>query len=229
MNSKMGGDREEQPIRLVLVDDHGLFRDSLSRYLASERGLQVVGECGTPREAMELMSARDADLVLLGCEPGCAHSNEFMAMALQGGFRGRFLLLAAGDDAKPAALALKLGASGIFLKSDPLGRLVQAIHSVAGGRMWVDPKLIRTLAERFVEDRARPWDSVDSHLEDRERQVLDGILKGLTNKKIAVGLGLSESTVKNSVQRLFLKIGVRTRSQLVRAALEGAKMRQSQD
>ncbi|HUA58368.1 MAG TPA: response regulator transcription factor [Verrucomicrobiae bacterium] len=217
-------------IRLLLVDDRGLFRDSLCRYLASEPGMRVMGECSTPEEAIEFLPGANVDLILLDFEPGSSRSNQFMTTAVASGYAGRFLMIATRDDAHGAAIALKLGASGIFLKSEPLGRLVQAIHSIADGQVWVDAQIIRTFADRIAEREAPfVWGRLDSRLEGRERQVLDGILGGLTNKKIGDGLGLSEASVKNTVQRLFRKTGVKTRSQLVRAALEVKSLAQSQD
>jgi len=153
-----------------------------------------------------------------------------MSTAISSGYQGRFLIIATRDDPHGAAIALKFGASGIFLKSEPLGRLVQAIHSIADGQVWVDAQIIRTFADRIAEQEAPfVWGHLESQLDGRERQVLDGILGGLTNKKIGDGLGVSEATVKNTVQRLFRKTGVKTRSQLVRAVLEVKNLAQSQD
>jgi DNA-binding NarL/FixJ family response regulator len=143
--------------------------------------------------------------------------------AREAGYNGRFLLIAGNADARSAALALKLGATGIFMKSDAPERLVHAIQLVATGELWVDSKVIQMLAEQLV-DRYPQFEDpgVTGLLEERERNVLLGILGGLTNKKIGASMGLSESSVKNIVQRLFGRAGVKTRSQLVRVALEGS-------
>jgi DNA-binding NarL/FixJ family response regulator len=139
------------------------------------------------------------------------------------------LIVAGAADARSSALALKLGASGIFLKSEAPDRLVQAIRLVAKGDVWVDPKVIQLLADQLIDGYPPVGDQrVDDPLENRERKVLMGILGGLTNKKIGDHLGLSESSVKNLVQRLFTKAGVKTRSQLVRVALEGSLERAQQ-
>jgi DNA-binding NarL/FixJ family response regulator len=111
---------------------------------------------------------------------------------------------------------LRSGASGIFLDSDSPARLVQAIRLVASGEAWVDQKVLRMLAERFSPMENR-WFGA---LAQREQTVLEGVIDGLSNRKIGDRIGVSESTIKATVQRLFSKAGVRTRSQLVRAALE---------
>jgi DNA-binding NarL/FixJ family response regulator len=102
---------------------------------------------------------------------------------------------------------------------------LNAIKAVADGGMWVDPKVIQLLADQLI-DRYPPYveigqEKVERPLADRERNVLLGILGGLSNRKIGYNLGISESSVKNVVQRLFTRSGVKTRSQLVRTALEG--------
>jgi DNA-binding NarL/FixJ family response regulator len=133
------------------------------------------------------------------------------------------LIVAGAADARRSAIAIKLGASGIFLKSEPPDRLVQAITLVTNGAVWLDQRTIRLLADQSV-DRFWQLDARGSAnlLTDREQKVLLGILAGLTNKKIGENLGLSESSVKTSVQQLFSRTGVRTRSRLVRAAFEGS-------
>lgn len=219
----MNEQTQENRVRLVLLDDQALFRASLSRLLASHRGLEVVGECGSPAEALEMLSASPVDVVLL--DPG--HATEggdgFMSAARRNGYQGRFLIVAGAADARDSALAIKLGASGIFLKSEAPDCLVRAITQVANGAVWFDHRIIQLLADESV-DRFRQMDDPNSRnlLSDRAQKVLLGILGGLTNRKIADNLGLSEGSVKATVQQLFLKANVRTRSQLVRAVLEGS-------
>lgn len=218
------GQTDVNPIRIVLLDAHGLFRTSLARCLASETGFEIAGECGTSAEALEILSRSTVDIILLDFDLDIENAEkEFISTARGAGYQGNFLVVAGAPDARNSALALKHGASGIFLKSDPPDRLVQAIRLVADGGVWVDPKVIQLLADQLI-DGAPPWQDQEMAgvLEDRERTVLLGILAGLSNKKIGVNMGLSESSVKNVVQRLFTKAGVRTRSQLVRVALEGS-------
>lgn len=210
----------EQPrIRLMILDQFGLFRVSLSRLLASEPGIEIAGECGTPAEAMTVLGGSTVDLVLLDLEQGV----DFISAAREAGYRGHFLVISSAADVRTSALALKLGASGIFLKSEAPSLLTHAIRLVAQGEMWVDPKILHSLATEVIERYPRLETSVSgsSQLPERERRVLSGIVAGHSNRKIGEDLGLSESSVKNVVQRLFSRAGVKTRSQLVRLALEG--------
>jgi DNA-binding NarL/FixJ family response regulator len=216
-------DLTEDPIRLVLLDENGLFRASLCRFLSSEPGFDVTGECSTFEEALQVMNRSEVDLVLLHLDLGWEDGNEFMSAAREAGYRGKFLIVTGTADARNSAIALKLGASGIFLKSEPPNRLVQAIRLVVSGDVWVDQKVIQLLADQLVDRYLQVEDHGSRNiLGDRDQKVLLGILGGLTNKKIGGGLGLSESSVKNIVQQLFQRAGVRTRSQLVRVALEGS-------
>ena len=214
---------QENRIRLVLLDDQALFRASLGRLLASEPGLEVVAECGNSAEALEILSASPVDIVLLDFDRATEGGDGFMSVARRNGYQGRFLIVAGAADARRSAIAIKLGASGIFLKSEPPDRLVQAITLVANGAVWLDQRTIRLLADQSVDRFPQPDNQRSANLlTDREQKVLLGILAGLTNKKIGENLGLSEGSVKASVQQLFYRTGVRTRSQLVRAALEGS-------
>jgi len=206
----------------MLLDDQALFRTSLSRLLDSQPGLEVVGECGSAAEALEILRAAAVDVVLLDF----AHAVEgdgFVRRAQRVGYQGRCLIVAEAPDTVSSANAIRLGASGIFLKTDPPDRLIQAITLVANGAAWLDRSVVQFLAEESAGGLAR----VDNFngaklLSDRQWRVLLGILGGLTNRKIGENLGLSESTVKASLQELFHRAHVRTRSQLVRAVLEGS-------
>ena len=207
------------PIKLLLLDDHVLFRESLSRLLASEPGFQMAGDCGTLAEALDLLQRTAVDVVLLDFDLGDDHGSQFISSARRAGYQGKVLMVTAGMSAPESAIALKLGASGIFLKHSSPGSLAQAIRLVAAGEMWVDQKVIRLLADEVPQQDEQRLGKL---LTEREQQVLRGLFEGLTNKEIASGLGVSESAIKATLQQLFQKTRVRTRSQLVRIALESS-------
>jgi DNA-binding NarL/FixJ family response regulator len=206
-------------IRLLLVDDHVLFRESLSRLLAAEPDFEVVADCGTVGEAVDVLQRNTVDVVLLDFDLGQEYGSRVIEAAQRAGLTTRILLVTAGMAAAESATVLRLGASGIFLKQGPPGALAKAIRRVSDGAMWVDDEIIHDMAahvEPHASARERP------HVTDRERQVLQGIFEGLANKEIGTRLGVSESAVKAILQQLFRKTGVRTRAQLVRVALEGS-------
>lgn len=211
---------QEKRIRLLLVDELLLFRTSLSQFLAAQPGFEVTGECGDAAEALEVLRSGDVDIVLLDFNCGGERAEELITKAKNAGYSGAFLVVTGRAEPREAAGAIKAGASGMFLKSDGSERLIQAIRLIAVGCVWVDPKVIRNMADRLF-DLDHLSQVAAPQLTDRERSVLMGVVEGLTNRKIGRKLGLSESAIKGSVQHLFLRAGVRTRSQLVRAALEG--------
>jgi DNA-binding NarL/FixJ family response regulator len=208
--------RTSERAKILLVDDHALFRESVARFLDSESGLRVVGGCATVDEAREFLVANEVDLVLLDFDLGQRDGLDFMRVAESVGYKGRVLLVTAGVDETSAANLLKRGIAGIFLKHDPPAVLVDAIREVLAGKVWFDQNYLQKIVGRTTEQELPHT----SKLTEREQQVLVGVFEGLANKQIADRLQVSESSVKATLQQLFQKTGVRTRSQLVRIALE---------
>jgi two-component system nitrate/nitrite response regulator NarL len=199
-------------IRLILLDDHLLFRESLAQLLAAERDFELVAECTTSAEALKNLRRPGVDVILV--DIGIA--KEFIPWVQKVRHPGKCLVIASAVDLTDSVLVLKCGASGIFLTSDSTRRLMQAIRLVASGEAWVDQKVLQYLAERYPHVEVR-W---QGRFTPREHTVLQGVVDGLSNKRIGSQIGVSESTIKATLQQLFKKAGVRTRSQLVRMALE---------
>ena len=215
----MGEGATMQQTRLLLVDDHPLFREGLARLLASDPDFEIVAQCSTATEALQLLNRFDIDIVLLDFDLGDEQGNRFISSAHQSGYKGKILMVTAGMTATESSAALKLGASGILLKHSSPDTLAKAIRLVAKGETWVDQKVILQMAEQFPQGNTQ---TLPQTLTEREDQVLRGVFEGLANKEIAAKIGVSESSVKATLQQLFDKTGVRTRSQLVRIALEGS-------
>ncbi len=204
-------------VRIVLVDDHALFREGLTRLLGVEPDFDIVGHCATVDEALEILSSRPVDLVLLDVDLGPQRGSEFMTRAHQVGFSGRVLVVTAGLTDAEAARFLREGAAGIFLKHDSPAVLVRSIRQVMDGEASVDHDILSGVLRMGAPPEE---EEAKATLTEREREVLHGVLEGLANKEIAARLAVSESSVKAALQQLFHKTGVRTRSQLVRIALE---------
>lgn len=205
-------------IQLLLVDDHGLFRESLSRLLQTEPDFHIVGNCASVTEALALPHLEEIDVVLLDYDLGHEQGTQFLERARNSGFPGRILMVTAGMSDGVMLRALESGCSGIFLKHSPPSRLVEAIRKVVAGEVWLDPAVTRSIIAAATGNAAAP--SRAQGLTQREQAVLKGVFEGLTNKEIGARLAISESSVKAVLQQLFEKTGVRTRSQLVRIALE---------
>ena len=207
----------EQTVRILLLDDHALFRESVSRLLSVEPGFEVVAHCGTIEEALAVLRKRPIDLVLLDFDLGDRDGRDFLRIASQQGFRGKILVVTAGVDAGAASELIRAGIAGVFRKHDSAALLAQGIREVMAGKVWFDQEqlqsALRSETATSLANRSRLFTQ-------REQQVLSGVFEGLANKEIAARIGVSESSVKATLQQLFLKTGVRTRSQLVRIVLE---------
>ena len=208
----------QNPIRILLVDDHSLFRESLGRLLQTEPDLFIAGSCGSATAALAVPDLANFDLVLLDYDLGEEQGTHFLERAGEHGFAGRVLLVTAGMNDTAMIRALHSGSSGIFLKHSPPSRLVEAIRKVAEGEMWLDAGVARSMIAAASAGGAPKTET--QALTTRELAVLKGVFEGLTNKEIGARLAISESSVKAVLQQLFDKTGVRTRSQLVRIALE---------
>lgn len=205
-------------IDLLMVDDHSLFRESLSRLLEANAGFRVVGQCATVSEAMAALARTHADVVLLDYDLGEETGYRLIAEMKSQKCAARVLMVTAGMSEEAALQMMEAGASGIFLKHSNSEQLMQAIQRVARGEVWLDSSIAHCLLggprlRTEIQERTRA-------LTGRQKEVLRGILDGLANKEIAWKLGVSESSIKAVIQQLFLKAGVRTRSQLVRITIE---------
>ena len=207
----------EQTLHILLLDDHALFRESVSRLLGVEPGFDVVADCGTIEEALQVLRRTSIDLVLLDFDLGGRDGKEFLRSAREQGFNGKVLLVTAGVDAGSVSELIRSGISGVFHKHDSAALLAQGIRDVMAGKVWLDQEQLQTALKT---EPTTPQPSGITRFTEREQQVLSFVFEGLANKEIAKRIGISEGSVKSTLQKLFSKTGVRTRSQLVRIVLE---------
>jgi len=199
-------------IRVLLIDDHALFRESVARALGADPQL-AVEHCASIAAAMPLVAQRPFDLVLLDHDLGGERASQFLPAARQAGFAGHVLVVTAWVSSTEARRLLQQGVAGIFLKHAPLEELHSAIRAVMAGGSWIDKSLAGEEEKLGAESNLPQFN-------ERQRKVLRFVLEGLSNKEIAWRLQISESYVKAILQSLFQKTGVRTRGQLVRVAFE---------
>jgi DNA-binding NarL/FixJ family response regulator len=204
--------------RIFMVDDHNLFREGLSRLLESAPGFRVVGQCGTAAEAISALSNAPADVVLLDYDLGEERGSSLVTELRKCQHQVKILMVTAGMSDAATLQTMEAGACGVFLKQSNPDQLVEAIRRVANNGIWLDREAVRSL----VSAKSTHAEQVEHQrpLTSRQSQVMRGILDGLANKEIAWKLKVSESSIKAAIQELFHKAGVRTRSQLVRIAIE---------
>lgn len=207
--------RVDHPIRVFVVDDHALFREGLLRLLGGDDTLRVVDSADSAEAALEKLSRIETDVLILDYDLGSHTALDVVRALRERGFSGRSLVVTAGLPDADALDLIRMGVHGIFHKKHSPEELHRNIREVAAGRVLIDQSYLQNLVESVSGSRDGPI-----VLGDRDRKVLRLLLEGSSNKEIAVALGLSESAVKAALQQLFAKTGVRTRSQLVRIALE---------
>jgi two-component system, NarL family, nitrate/nitrite response regulator NarL len=201
---------EDGLVRILLIEDHVLLRESLARTLAGEADFVIAGQCGSVTEALEIVRAQPIDVVLLDLNLGVEQGGGFLNTCRENGFTGNVLVVTAGVGEREAAWLMRRGCRGIFLKHNPLAGLIARIREIAredGPPAPVEPEETPARGGRVT-------------LTARERDVLRCVCEGLASKEIAAKLEISESSVKSYLQQLFHKSGVRTRAQLVRVAIE---------
>lgn len=197
-------------IRVLVVDDHALFRRGLSRVL-EEAGLEVVGEAGDGAEAMRLAAELGPDVVLMDLHmPGVDGVEATRAL----GARFPVLALTVSEDDEDLVRAVQAGARGYLIKRAEPEELARAVRAVAAGQSALSPEMTVPALEA-LRHTPRRW---PARLSPRQRQVLAGILQGHSNRRIAEALAISPHTVRTHVERLYEQLGVSSRTELIRLA-----------
>ncbi|HVV47443.1 MAG TPA: response regulator transcription factor [Bryobacteraceae bacterium] len=203
------------PINLFLIDDHAMFRSGLARVFAREREFVVVGQSATTADALAQLGPTGTNMVLLDVDLGSERALDFVTRARRQGFRGKILVVTAGITARESLQLVQSGVAGILHKHHTVEALCETIRRVAAGEVYLEKEYLGTLFQTV--NKAQPS---STKLTDRDRTVLRFVFRGLTNREIGDSLKISESGAKSALRQLFDKLGVRTRSQLVKVALE---------
>jgi len=205
----------ERPIRICIVDDHAVVSQSLAIALATMPDMTVVGTCGSVAEARESLIAQPVDVLLLDLKLNGETGVKLIDQLPEIGFKGRVLILTGEISEEEIVRLAGLGVAGIYLKAGPVPALCDAIRQVAAG----DFHFVHEQFEAILR-AANARTAAAGKFGSREKQVLRYLLDGLGNKEIAAQLGVRETVVKATLQHLFDKTGVRSRSQLAVFALE---------
>ena len=201
--------------RILLIDDHSMFREAVARLLAAQSDFEIAGECSTVEEGAQIVQNAQIDVVLLDINLGSQQGGAFLTMAREQGFAGAILVVTAGISKLEASRLFQRGCRGIVLKHERPEVLIERIRTVVADSRKQDAGSMQAAFKQL-----ETVEGVAASLTARERQVLRGVFRGQTNKEIANELGISEPLVKFVMQQLFTKTGVRTRSHLVRTAIE---------
>jgi DNA-binding NarL/FixJ family response regulator len=216
----------EQPVRLVLVDDDDLMRAGLRSVLSSDDRIEVVGEAGDGRAALDEIRKLRPNLVLMDIRmpdlDGISATREVLAAEPE----LKIVVLTTFEEDDYIFEALSAGASGFLLKRTKPEELIAAIHTVADGDSLLSPSVTRRVIDRMA---TQPPAALSGkrleRLTPREREVLELVGRGLSNREIAEAFFIEESTVKTHVKRILMKLGLRDRVQAVILAYETGVIR----
>jgi DNA-binding NarL/FixJ family response regulator len=219
--------RKSQPVRIVIADDHPIFRDGLRRLLEAESDLKVIGEACDGSEAVKLARQLKPDILLLDLAmpkmPGLEALREMSSAT--GVNVVRVILLTAAAEKNQIVEALQLGARGIVLKDSATQLLLKSIHTVMSGEYWVGRESVSNLVQylrSLVQSSGEEAKQKKFGLTPRELEIVSAVVAGYSNKEIAEYFKISEDTVKHHLSNIFDKLGVSTRLELALFAVNQA-------
>jgi DNA-binding NarL/FixJ family response regulator len=216
-------------IRIVVADDHPIFRDGLCKLLALEEDFDVVAQASDGRQVLDVLQQYVPDILLLDLKmpglDGLATLQRLQAVKN----KTRVIVLTASDDKNEFVQAMKLGTSGIVLKQTATELLIKSIRKVHAGEIWLDSHTTAAVIRQFVAaDENQPAAAAQqpanrererSPLSQREREIVALVAQGFKNKEMAEKMFISEQTVKNHLHNIFDKLGVSDRLELALYAI----------
>jgi len=205
----------EETIGAFLVDDHVMVRESLAALVAGDSNIEVVGQCGDGLKVLDEVRRTQPDVVVLDITvPGLNGLD--ICRELSRRFDGvSVLILTMHDDEQFIARALEYGASGYLLKEAAADRLARAIRAVAHGELYLGPGIPKSVLQRLGHDSGDPYE----RLTTRERQVLQLIAEGKTNRQVAEQLGVATKTIDSHRSHLMRKLNIHDQTSLVKYAI----------
>jgi len=207
-------------VRILLADDHQMIRESLRSLIDAEEDLVVVGEAGDGRMALKQLDELDPDLLLLDISMPEMSGIELMEQ-LRGRRSGpRVIVLTAYAESTYLRQLLDAGAAGYVLKRSTIRVLVEAIRVVMNGGTYLDPAVTGKVVSGFLDQKKLRGSREGGAITPREREVLVRVAQGYSNKEIASQLTVSVKTIESHKANLMAKLGLHTRAELVRYALE---------
>jgi two-component system nitrate/nitrite response regulator NarL len=219
--------KKPQTVRIVIADDHPIFRDGLRRLLEAEPGLTVMGEASDGAEAVKMARQLKPDILLLDLampkHPGLEALRELSVGTNAAPVR--VILLTAAAEKGQIVEALQLGARGVVLKDSATQLLLKAIHTVMSGEYWVGRESVSNLVQYLRTLMQSSSDEARQRkfgLTPRELEIVSAVVAGYSNKEIAEYFKISEDTVKHNLSNIFDKLGVSTRLELALFAVNQA-------
>jgi DNA-binding NarL/FixJ family response regulator len=219
-----GAQRRPEPIRVLIVDDHALFRRGLEMVLDEENDIELVGQASDGAEATQRAAESLPDVVLMDIRMPKSSGIDACRAMKEAAPSTKIVMLTISDEEEDLFEAIRAGASGYLLKDIPLDEVAEAVRAVHGGQSLISPSMAGKLLTEFATLARRNEDEPPQQvpapkLTDREMEVLKLVAKGMNNRDIAKELFISENTVKNHVRNILEKLQIHSRMEAVMIAL----------
>jgi two-component system, NarL family, nitrate/nitrite response regulator NarL len=211
--------KNKPTIRVVMADDHAIFRDGLRKLLENASDIAIVGEAANGNEAIRMLTKLKPDILLLDLrmpdKDGLAVLEEVNFDSLP----TKVIVLTAAEDDRDVVRAMRLGARGVVLKQSASDLLVKSIYKVYSGEIWLDNRMTAEVVEAFKKSSDSGPRRDKPLLSDREKEIVQLVAQGFRNREIGEKLFISEQTVKNHLHNIFDKLGVSDRLELALYAI----------
>jgi DNA-binding NarL/FixJ family response regulator len=206
-------------IRLLIADDHAIFRDGLRKLLDSEKGITIVGEAGSSTACIKMLGELKPDILLLDLRMPDKNALAVLEEVNLDTIWTRVIVLTAAIDNRDLVRALRLGARGVVLKESAIDLLVKSIHHVHAGEIWLDSQMTAEVINAFSASSKSGTHCEKALITDREMEIVQLVAQGIHNKEIGKKLFISGQTVKNHLRNIFDKLGVSDRLELMLYAI----------
>jgi two-component system, NarL family, nitrate/nitrite response regulator NarL len=207
------------PIRILIADDHAIFRDGLRKLLDATDEVEIVGEAANGNECVRMLQKLKPDILLLDLR---MPEKDGLAVLEEVNFDSnptRVIILTAAEDDRDVVRAMRLGARGIVLKQSASDLLLKSIRKVHEGEIWLDNRMTAEVIDAFKKSAEAGQRRDKPLLSDREREIVQLVAQGFRNREIGEKLFISEQTVKNHLHNIFDKLGVSDRLELALYAI----------
>jgi len=205
-------------IRLIIADDHPIFRDGLRTLLASVDGIEIVGEAASGDEAVALALSQEPDVILMDLKMPGLNGIEATRRIMQANPQIKVLMVTMFEDDDSIFAAMRAGARGYLLKGARQDQALRAIQAVANGEAIFGPQIAEKIQSFFSAARANPQPQAFPELTQREYEILNLLAQRLSNNEIAGRLVLSPKTVRNYISNIFHKLQVSNRGEAIQVA-----------
>jgi two-component system nitrate/nitrite response regulator NarL len=206
-------------VRILVADDHAIFRDGLRKLLDGADDVQIIGEASNGNECVKMLARLKPDILLLDLrmpeKDGLGVLEEINFDTVQ----TRVIVLTAAEDDRDVVRAMRLGARGVVLKQSASDLLLKSIRKVHDGEIWLDNRMTAEVIDAFKKSAEAGQRREKPLLSDREKEIVQLVAQGFRNREIGEKLFISEQTVKNHLHNIFDKLGVSDRLELALYAI----------